>query len=114
MRRQSFPPVGSLRDRVQWQRRDMVAEPEGGHSNIYVPMATIWARVRSLSTRQAQMADARAMATSHGVVLRYRSDIKPGDRFIHRGRALTVLSTEDMEGRHAFLSCACSETEAVG
>lgn len=114
MKPQSFPPVGSLRDRVQWLRRDMVAEPEGGHSNIYVPMATIWARVRSLSTRQAQMVDARALATSHGVVLRYRGDIRPGDRFIYRGRVLTVLSALDMEGRRAFLSCACSDHEAVG
>lgn len=109
-----LPAISTLRDRIQFQRRDMVAESEGGHSVVFVPMATIWARVRSLSARQNQVADARGVSISHAVVMRYRTDVKPGDRLVYRGIGLTVISAEDLNGRRAYLSCACSQTAITG
>ena len=109
-----LPAIGTLRDRVQFQRRDMVAESEGGHSIVFMPIATIWARVSALSSRQTQVGDARGVSISHSVVMRYRTDVKPGDRLIHRGIGLTVISAEDLNGRRAYLSCACSQTVITG
>lgn len=108
------PPLGTLTDRVQLRRREMLAEDEGGHSALYVPMATVWARVRSLTGRQGLSADGRAVAISHAVVLRFRRDIEPGDRIVYRGRNLDVVSAADLNGRQAYLSCACSETSFTG
>ena len=108
------PPLGTLTDRVQLRRREMLAEDEGGHSALYVPMATVWARVRSLTGRQGLSADGRAVAISHAVVLRFRSDLGPGDRIVYRGRQLDVLSASDINGRRAYVSCACSETSVTG
>ena len=109
-----LPPIGTLTDRVQFKRRDMSGEDEGGHVALFVPVTSLWARVRSLSGRQGTSADGRAVAISHAVVLRFRSDVKPGDRLVYRGRNLDVVSAADLNGRRAYLSCTCSETSFTG
>lgn len=108
------PPIGTLTDRVQLRQRQSVAEDEGGHGRVYVPLGTVWARVRSLTGRQGTNADGRSVAISHAVVLRFRSDLGPGDRIVYRGRQLDVLSASDINGRRAYVSCACSETSVTG
>lgn len=109
-----MPPIGTLTDRVQIKRRESVAEPEGGHARLFVPLGNAWARVRSLSGRQGSNADGRMVAISHSVVLRFRPDVGPGDRIIYRGRNLDVVSAADLNGRRAYLSCSCSETQVTG
>jgi SPP1 family predicted phage head-tail adaptor len=108
------PAIGTLTDRVQFKRREMSGEDEGGHVALFVPVTSLWARVRSLTGRQGTSADGRAVEISHAVVLRFRNDIRPGDRIVYRGRNLDVVSAADLNGRRAFLSCACSETSFTG
>ena len=112
--REVVPPIGTLTDRVQLKRRESVGDGGGGHERLYVPVTSLWARVRSLSGRQGTNADGRAVAISHSVVLRFRSDVSPGDRLVYRGRNLEVVSSADLNGRRAYLSCACSETSFTG
>jgi SPP1 family predicted phage head-tail adaptor len=108
------PPIGGLSDRVQLQRRDIAPESEGGHVATFVPIVTLWARVTAIGAREVQLADGRSVSVSHTVVLRHRSDIRAGDRFIYRGRQLDVVSVEDFSGRRRFLGCRCTETVVVG
>ncbi len=105
--------IGGLRDRVAFQRRETVAEDEGGQGVMFVPVLTTWARVTPLGARSAFAADARGSEITHSVVLRFRTDVKPGDRFVHRGRTLAVVSAEGVGGGRAFLGCRCREM-AVG
>ena len=49
----AIPPIGTLTDRVQIRRKEMTGEAEGGFSTLHVPLATVWARVRSLSEGRA-------------------------------------------------------------
>lgn len=109
-----MPPIAGLTDRVQLQRRELSPEVEGGHAEVFVPMLTLWARVTAIGARETQTADGRSVSISHTVVLRYRNDIRPGDRFVYRGRHLDVVSAEDLSGRKRFLGCRCSETAVVG
>lgn len=109
-----IPPIGTLTDRVSLRRRTSVAEDGGGHMTIYVPVTSLWARVRALSGRQGNNADGRVVDVSHVVVLRFRSDVSPGDRIVYRGRNLDVLSAADINGRRAYLSCTCTETSFTG
>jgi SPP1 family predicted phage head-tail adaptor len=109
-----LPPVGTLTDRVELKRRESLGDEGGGHARIYVPLTSAWARVRSLAGRQGISADGQAVAISHSVVLRFRNDVSPGDRIVYRGRNLDVVSTADLNGRRAYLSCACSETSFTG
>jgi SPP1 family predicted phage head-tail adaptor len=111
---EAAPAVGSLTDRVSFQRRETTGEDEGGHAVMFVPVTSLWARVRALSARQVSGADARGVAVTHGVVVRFRTDVKAGDRFGYRGRWLSVVSAGDLNGRRAWLSCQCVETGVVG
>lgn len=108
------PPLGTLRDRVQIQQKQMVTEADGGHAVIYFPLATVWARVASLEGRQGRAADSRTAETSHAVVMRFRKDLRPGDRIVYRGRPLEILSANDLNGRRAYTSCACAERRVAG
>jgi SPP1 family predicted phage head-tail adaptor len=111
---EKIPPIGTLTDRVQLKRRQSVAEEGGGHARLYVSLGNAWARVRSLTGRQGTNADGRVVAISHAVVLRFRADLGPGDRIVYRGRNLDVVSAADLNGRRAYLNCACSETHVTG
>ncbi len=104
------PTIGTLRDRVQLYRKDMTAEPEGGHMTVYVPLATIWARVHARPAGLGDFADSRGTRATHTVVMRFRSDLVAGDRIVCRGRVLEVLSVEDLNGKRAYITCACAET----
>ena len=108
------PPIGTLTDRVQLLRRDMTAEDGGGHLTLYVPMAKVWSLVRPISGRAGQAADGRAVPISHMAVMRFLSDVRPGDRLLYRGRRLEVVTAGDLSGRRAYLSCACSEMQVTG
>jgi SPP1 family predicted phage head-tail adaptor len=109
-----LPMIGSLTDRVALARKVDVSEPEGGTLITYVPVTSLWARVRALSARASSQAEARGARQSHDIVVRFRTDIAPGDRFSWRGRRLDVLGTEDPDGRRAWLACRCEETGVTG
>lgn len=108
------PQIGMLTERVQLKRRVTTGEDEGGEAVTFSPIATVWARVRRLAVRQSLAADARGQEISHGVVMRFRTDIAPGDRIVWRGRTLQVLAADDLAGRRAYLNCACSESVVTG
>lgn len=109
-----IPPLGTLTDRVTLQSKVTSSEPEGGEVVVYATLATVWARVRQLSARSAYAEDARGQTISHAVVIRFRTDLKPGDRIIYRGRNLEVAALADINGRRAYLSCQCSERAVTG
>lgn len=110
----SLPQIDGLNDRVVLQRREITPEDEGGHTGIWVPMVTLWARVTALGGGRSTASDGRGVEASHSVVVRYRPAIRPGDRFVYRGRHLEVLSAEDLSGRRAFTACRCNERQVTG
>ncbi len=111
---ETAPQVGSLTDRVQLQHKVTTGEVEGGHAVVYVPVTALWARVRALGARFTADGGGRGASASHSVVVRFRTDVSPGDRFGYRGRWLEVLGAADLNGRRAWLSCSCVETAVVG
>ena len=108
------PPIGGLRDRVSYQKRMSTPEAGGGQMVDFVPGATLWARVTPLGTRWGAAADGRGVMATHSVVLRFRTDIRAGDRFVFRGRRLVVESAEGIAGGRTFLGCRCRETAVTG
>ncbi|MEO6014102.1 MAG: phage head closure protein [Devosia sp.] len=109
-----IPPIGTMTDRVQLKRRVTTHEGEGGEIATFNTIATVWARVRQLGARSALASDARGQSISHSVVLRFRSDLKAGDRISFRGGDLEVESVADTNGQRAYLACQCSERVVTG
>jgi SPP1 family predicted phage head-tail adaptor len=108
------PNISLLTERVQLRRRITSTEDEGGHGASYLPISTVWARVRGLATRQELAADARASTATHVVTMRFRTDLKPGDRVVHRGTTLTITGTSDLNGRRRWLACQCTSEMITG
>lgn len=109
-----MPPLTALRERVELQRTETASDGSGGHQRVHVPMATLWARVTALGAHQVFVDDGRAVAITHTVVIRHRTGVRPGDRFLYQGRRLEVVSAEDISGRRRFLACRCRETAVQG
>ena len=109
-----IPAIGTLTDRVQPKRRIASGEDEGGQTALYSPIAYVWARVRQLTARPATDGDAHGQAITHSVVMRFRSDLGPGDRISYRGRDLDIAAAADFNGRRVYLSCQCSERVVTG
>ncbi len=106
--------IGAMRDRVTLSRKDVSREEDGGQLIVYVPLATVWARVHARSASLAGFADARGVRATHTVAMRFRSDLIAGDRITWGDRVFEILSVEDLNGRREFVSCACSETKVTG
>jgi len=110
----SAPALGSLRERVELQTKTQTIDGAGGHQNTFVSLATVWARVSSDAGSITALDDARTARISHTVVVRFRSDLQPGDRIIYRTEPLEIISAEDLNGRRAYLSCNCRQTSVTG
>ena len=110
----AIPPIGTLTDRVQLKRRVTTDEDEGGELAVFTPIATVWARVYQLGARALLESDARGQAITHSVVLRFRNDLKPGDRISYRGGDLDIAAAGDLNGRKAYLSCQCTARVVTG
>lgn len=108
------PALGSLRDRVTLHRRDQITGDSGGLETTFMPIGTYWARVRALGSVLTQFAGGEASKVSHTAVLRYRTDVSPGDRLIYRDEPLDVISAEDLNGRRAYLVCRCRAVQQAG
>lgn len=109
-----LPTIGTLTERVQVFRRHHEAEAEGGLATVFTPLGFAWARVRTLAARQGQAMDGRTVTVTHAVTMRFRGDLRPGDRIVHRGRKLEIIEAQDVNGRRAFLACTCAAAEVTG
>ncbi len=114
MSAKKIPAIGTLRDKVQLEAKNMNDDGAGGHVVSYALIATVWANVSPSNGREVREADANNIATSHIVLLRFRSDLSVGDRLIYRSRILEILSVNDFNGHKAYLKCLCSEIVVVG
>lgn len=94
--------------------RQTSAEPEGGHEISYVALGAAWARVRALVGQISAQGDGRTAIISHKIILRFRTDLAPGDRIESRGIALDIVSAEDLNGRRAYLICRCTSKSIAG
>ena len=110
----SIPPLGTQTGRVQLTRRVTTDEDEGGEVAVFTPLATVWARVRRLGLGRSTEADGRGQSITHSVVMRFRTDVTPGDRIVYRGHDLEVTGAADLNGRRAYLSCQCVERAVTG
>jgi SPP1 family predicted phage head-tail adaptor len=108
------PPLGTLRERVDMAAKTTTIGTGGGQIITYAPLGRAWARVTAKSARTTDFGDAAATLATHTVVLRFRTDIGPGDRITWRGQAFEIVDAADLNGRRAYLSCQCRQIKVMG
>lgn len=108
------PSLGSLRERIELKQTTQSIDSAGGHADSLTSLGLVWAEVNTASGSLVFSGDARNAKITHTIIIRFRSDLKPGDRINYRGEELEVISAEDLNGRHAYLKVLCSQLTIAG
>lgn len=75
----------------------------------------IWAKIYPLIAKNLETEPERANKITYRVTARYRTDIKPDDEILWRGRRLKLLSPPYLlEGEKKFIAFECEEVIADG
>lgn len=75
----------------------------------------VWAKILPFNARISDTPPERTNKISFRVTIRYRTDIKPDDEILWRGRRLKILTPPyDAESRKIFLVMDCEEVVEDG
>lgn len=112
--------AGYLRDRVLFQRPNMVQDATGQEvpdpQEPWVDIDTFWASVSELSGRELTQARQRQGLLTHEIEIRWRPDIDETCRCIFWGRVMNILGpprNPDGVGRGMTIDAAAQTTGSV-
>lgn len=81
----------SFKDRIVLQHStESVADEKGETSLVFSTYATVWASVNTLSVRESLQTNTPKTLSSHKIKVRYREDVRQGDRILFKDRILSV------------------------
>lgn len=104
--------AGSLSNRVTLQRPGGSRDAHGERTTTWTDVAVVYARIRSLSVREAEMAGQRQVATSHAIEIRYSSVVAAMDaswRVKFGTRTFAIDGILNAEERNVMLTIYCTE-----
>jgi SPP1 family predicted phage head-tail adaptor len=85
--------IGKMRDRVTILASTSTRSASGQAKPVWdTTVATVWAEVKGLSTRDLMQAQQANVLATHRVRMRYRSDVKHTHRLQWDGRTLEISS----------------------
>jgi SPP1 family predicted phage head-tail adaptor len=104
--------AGQLRHRIAIVRpeanpeEDDYGQPQGAPATV----RTCWARVRSLSGKEAEEKRQLAAEATHEVLMRYFDDVEPSDQVVFDGRTFEIAGPpRDPDNRKIALVLLCKE-----
>lgn len=98
---------GRLDQRVTLQRRARVADGQGGYTETWVALRTVWASVRALSGREREYAAAAQAPATYRVTIRRYAELTAADRVVWQGEALNIRFVADNGPRERYLHLDC-------
>lgn len=101
--------IGDVSRRIALERPDREEDAGGGAEVVWVPVAVVWASIRSSASGEEIASDDFAARVSHELRLRWRDDVRPGWRVLHGGRELRVRAAVDRDGARRWLHLECEE-----
>jgi SPP1 family predicted phage head-tail adaptor len=108
--------AGDLRERITIRRQVNSKNPEtGGLTRGWSTVATVWAEVRSISGREAVIANTLQGVSTFQLTIRYRDDIEASDQILWGSRELNIVApAEDRFGRRQWLTILASTLAPQG
>lgn len=103
--------IGSRRTRLVIEAPTETPDGAGGALVSWVDAGSCWARVRPQSGREAADRDQLAGEVAFEVMLRWREDVGPKNRFRVGSRVIEISSAVDPDGRRRVLVCRCIEKQ---
>lgn len=75
-----------------------------------ITRCTVWAKVLPLAGKINDVTPQRENEITYRITIRYRTDIKPDDEIVWRGKRLKITATPfDVESRHIWTQVECVE-----
>lgn len=97
--------AGSLRHRLTLERMAREEDGSGGAEVTWIPVATLWGSIETLSGRESFASDAVAAEASHRITIRYRDDVGQAARLRRSARVFAIAAVNDPDGRKRRLVC---------
>ncbi len=106
-----FVDPGRLSARLMLEAPTELPDGQGGVSESWTPVATLWGRIEPLRAVAREEASAATARITHRVTIRYRDDVLHAMRFVHRGRNLLIRAARDPDEMRRYLVCDCEESQ---
>lgn len=105
-------PVGSMRERVTFQREVRTEDGAGGSASTWSDIATVFASVDAASGQEGLASQQLQASVTYRLRARYRADITAAERIDWQGKRLNIRSiTQD--NRKEFMQIIADEGEGT-
>lgn len=100
---------GRLNARLLLEAPTDVPDGQGGVSEGWTSVASLWGRIEPLRAGPDEIAGAAIAVITHRVTIRHRAGVQHAMRFAHRGRYLVIRAVRDPDETRRYLICDCEE-----
>ena len=104
--------LGQFRHRVTLYGIQTTPDGAGGVTQIFLPLATLWAAITPVSVEAATAPRQIGEMLTYRIVIRYRDDVKVGMRFQEGNKRYTIRQVMDPDALKTRLLCLCTQEHA--
>jgi SPP1 family predicted phage head-tail adaptor len=101
--------AGRLKSRLVLEKPTRVPDEAGGATVTWAAAATLWAELIPLKAEERPRGEGLVDMMLWRIVVRYRGDVAPGDRFRLGARLFLVLAVSDPGQDGRWLACLGDE-----
>lgn len=100
--------VGGLKKRVTILKQVRVSDGQGGFTETWQEVGTVWAAIEPISGREYYEAMQLASDVTHRVRMRYM-DLTPHEKIKYDDRVFDIIAVIDVNMEHRELEVLCNE-----
>jgi SPP1 family predicted phage head-tail adaptor len=96
---------GSLRIEMILQEAIEIPDGSGGFMVLWNDIAVVWTAIEAVSPRTEGFGARQQDEASHSVTMRYRPDVKAGQRLKRGNRNYRINLVSERDGTERYLTC---------
>lgn len=104
-----MPDPGRMTARLSLEQPEDLSDGQGGTIRTWQSIASLWALIEPQSVSRDERGGADVATINQTVTIRFRSDIRRGDRLVKGARTLFVRALRDPDESRRFLLLDCEE-----
>jgi SPP1 family predicted phage head-tail adaptor len=105
--------AGLLIHHVTVERLTLTPDGIGGGVSTWATLYEPWAAIAPVGGGERLAGMQLENPITHTIYIRYRLDLTPRDRVVHRGRTFNIRSIADLEEKRIFMELKCEEGVAT-
>jgi SPP1 family predicted phage head-tail adaptor len=102
-----------LRQRVTLQEETQTSDGAGGYVRGWQDIADLWAEIISLNGKEKLFAGQLQSQVSHKILLRYRNDVRAGQRLLLENRAFNIRYLFNVDEQNETIELLAEEGVAT-